>query len=52
MKIIDDGEYQTIKYRTHESNPSRIIVSVRKSTNISLESLSGKQGKTSSKSGA
>jgi len=51
MKIIDDGEYLTQKYVTHEKNPMRVIVSVKKSTLFDSKSNSTSLGKQGIKSG-
>jgi|APSaa5957512535_1039671.scaffolds.fasta_scaffold00674_9 hypothetical protein len=51
-RITDDGEFERISYVTHEKLPSKIIVSVRKSTNIRLRSILTSHAKQGVKSGA
>jgi len=42
----DDGEYQTKKGRIHHKNGGTYIISIRKDTNIVLESNSANHGNT------
>lgn len=50
-KIIDNDEYETISYVTHDKEPCKVIISVRKDTNIDLESILNHHAKTRRKSG-
>ena len=51
-KIIDDGEYLTQKYVTHDKKPMRVIISVKKDTVFDDKSKSTNHGKQDIKSGA
>ena len=48
----DDGEYYIKRYATHESNPSKVIISIKKGTISVKEYTSTSHAKQGVKSGA